>query len=113
MESKLKDKTVLVTGGSRGIGKAIVHSFASAGARVIIHYNRNSVAAEETLAEITGDGHIIIQADLSDPDAVHDMVIGRESSTVHGLPEGMGAMGDPGTGQEARREVHQGRSLGD
>jgi len=74
MERKLVGKTVLVTGGSRGIGKAIVQSFAGAGANVIIHYNRNSVAAEETLAGIEGKGHIITQADLSDPEAIHEMV---------------------------------------
>jgi len=74
MERKLEGKTVLVTGGSRGIGKAIVQSFAGAGANVIIHYNRNSVAAEETLAGIEGKGHIITQADLSDPEAIHEMV---------------------------------------
>lgn len=83
MESKLKDKTVLVTGGSRGIGKAIVQSFASAGARVIIHYNRDSVAAEETLAEIEGNGHFVTQADLSDPEAVHEMVESLLSETGH------------------------------
>jgi len=74
MESNLIEKTVLVTGGSRGIGKAIVKSLAESGARVIIHYNKNTIAAEETLAEIKGKGHVLIQADLADPDAIHEMV---------------------------------------
>lgn len=74
MENTMKDKTVLVTGASRGIGKAIAKAFAEIGARVIIHYNKNNIAAEETLAEMSGKGHILIQADLTDPEAVHEMV---------------------------------------
>jgi 3-oxoacyl-[acyl-carrier protein] reductase len=74
MDSEYKDMTVLVTGASRGIGRAIAKAFAEIGARVIIHYNKDNVAAEETLAEMSGKGHILIQADISDPEAVHEMV---------------------------------------
>ncbi|MCK4569078.1 MAG: SDR family oxidoreductase [Bacteroidales bacterium] len=74
MESYLSDKTVLVTGASRGIGKAIAAQFAEAGARVILHYNKNNIAAEETLATLSGSNHALIQVDISDPDAVHEMV---------------------------------------
>ncbi len=74
MESELKNMKVLVTGASRGIGKAIAFAFAEMGASVLVHYNKNAIAAEETMAELPGDGHSIMQADLSDPDAVSDMV---------------------------------------
>lgn len=74
MESTLKDKTVLVTGGSRGIGQAVATAFSEAGAKVILHYNRNTIAAEETLAGMEGSKHALIQADISDPEAVHEMV---------------------------------------
>ncbi len=74
MESTLKDKTVLVTGASRGIGQAIATAFSVAGAKVILHYNRNTIAAEETLAGMEGSKHVLIQADISDPEAVHEMV---------------------------------------
>jgi 3-oxoacyl-[acyl-carrier protein] reductase len=74
MESTLKDKTVLVTGASRGIGQAIATAFSVAGAKVILHYNRNTIAAEETLAGMEGSKHALIQADISDPEAVHEMV---------------------------------------
>lgn len=70
----LNEKTVMVTGASRGIGKAIAAAFAEKGAKVILHYNKNTIAAEETLAGIPGNGHVLIQADLSDPDAVFEMV---------------------------------------
>lgn len=73
MERKLKDKVVLVTGGSRGIGKAIALAFAGEGASVVVHYNKNILAAEETLASLPGTGHSLIQCDLSDPDAVSTM----------------------------------------
>lgn len=62
----LKDKTVLVTGGSRGIGRAIVVALARRGARVIVHYKGARDAAEEALAEAGGNGGLA-QADLSQP----------------------------------------------
>jgi 3-oxoacyl-[acyl-carrier protein] reductase len=70
----MNEQTVLVTGASRGIGKAIAIAFADTGARVILHYNKNNIAAEETLAELNGDDHILIQADISDPESVLEMV---------------------------------------
>jgi 3-oxoacyl-[acyl-carrier protein] reductase len=46
----LRGRNVLVTGGSRGIGRAVVLAFAGAGARVAIHYARDARAAEDTAA---------------------------------------------------------------
>ncbi len=67
-------KTVLVTGASRGIGKAIAQQFAQNGATVAVHYNANRAAAEETLASLNGSGHRIYQADIADPNAVKSLV---------------------------------------
>lgn len=67
-------KVALVTGASRGIGRAVARRFARHGARVAIHYNQNRAAAEETLAALAGNGHSIFQADIADPDAVRRMV---------------------------------------
>ncbi len=69
-----KGKNVLVTGGSRGIGRACAVGFAERGARVAINYRGNTSAAEATLAELPGDGHIMLQADVTDPVAVEDLV---------------------------------------
>ena len=67
-------KHVLVTGGSRGIGRAIARAFAECGARVAINYNTNRRAAEETMASLPGGPHFIVQADIAQPDPVRNMI---------------------------------------
>lgn len=53
---KIKDKTVVITGGGRGIGVAIAQSFAEQGANIIINYHRDSVSAENTRSELAKMG---------------------------------------------------------
>jgi NAD(P)-dependent dehydrogenase (short-subunit alcohol dehydrogenase family) len=67
-------KTILVTGASGGIGRAIAQAFAKANGNVIIHYNSNKSGAEDTLKSLSGNGHAIIQSNLSIPEAVKSMV---------------------------------------
>ncbi|HOC41925.1 MAG TPA: SDR family oxidoreductase [Thermoanaerobaculales bacterium] len=67
-------KRVLVTGGSRGIGRAIAAAFAQGGARVAISYRSSRAAAEETLSGLPGGPHIVVRADVTDPAAVERMV---------------------------------------
>ena len=55
---------VLVTGGSRGIGRAIALLFAERGARVAVHYSSNAKAAQEVLDALPGTGHVAVRADL-------------------------------------------------
>jgi NAD(P)-dependent dehydrogenase (short-subunit alcohol dehydrogenase family) len=64
----------LVTGSSRGIGRVITRMLAESGAKVAIHYVHNRDAAEETLSLLGGEPHIIVKADMCDPDAVSTMV---------------------------------------
>lgn len=52
----LEGKVALVTGGSRGIGRAVAETLAKAGAHVVITYRSNSAAAEETIAAIEAAG---------------------------------------------------------
>jgi 3-oxoacyl-[acyl-carrier protein] reductase len=54
----LQNKTVLVTGASRGIGRATALALARAGAHVVVHYGRSAQEAESLVAEIkTMGGH--------------------------------------------------------
>lgn len=68
------DRKVLVTGGSRGIGRAVSHAFARAGAKVAIVYRENREAAEATLSLLPGSGHLAIAADVADAAAVESGV---------------------------------------
>jgi len=70
----MRRRTVLITGGSRGIGAAIAREFAQAGDRVAIHFVSSKVDAEDVLKSLAGDGHITVQANLLDPDAIRTMV---------------------------------------
>jgi 3-oxoacyl-[acyl-carrier protein] reductase len=59
----------IVTGGSRGIGRAVVEAFAREGAKVAVVYKGSQQAAESLVAEITGGGGsaITVQGDVADP----------------------------------------------
>lgn len=67
-------RAVLVTGASRGIGRAVALTFAEAGDRVAVHYGRSREAAEEVAASLPGQGHVVVQADLADATAVRSAV---------------------------------------
>jgi 3-oxoacyl-[acyl-carrier protein] reductase len=66
----LQNKTALVTGASRGIGRATAAALAEAGAHVLVHYSRSTQEAESLVAEIqTKGGHAdAVSADLGTPD---------------------------------------------
>jgi 3-oxoacyl-[acyl-carrier protein] reductase len=72
----LQDKVAIVTGASRGIGKAIALALASEGAMVAVNYANSSGAAEAVVAEIVAGGGqaIALQADVSQLEAVENFV---------------------------------------
>ncbi|HUN46400.1 MAG TPA: SDR family oxidoreductase [Stellaceae bacterium] len=71
--SDLSGKTALVTGASRGIGRASALALAKAGARVTVHYGRGAAEAESAVAEIrkAGGRADMVAADLAAPDGAH------------------------------------------
>jgi 3-oxoacyl-[acyl-carrier protein] reductase len=75
MTFDFKDKNVLITGGSRGIGSVTARLFADAGANVIITYKSNLSAAEQTLASLNPGKHALYQLDVSDPVAIQSFFI--------------------------------------
>ena len=72
----LTGKTALVTGGSRGIGRAVCLELARQGARVAVNYARNQAAADETVAacQALGAEAFALQADVADAAACDAMV---------------------------------------
>jgi 3-oxoacyl-[acyl-carrier protein] reductase len=67
-------RAVLVTGASRGIGRAVAQAFAELGDRVAVHHRGSPELARQVLAGLAGGGHTVVQADLTDADAVRQMV---------------------------------------
>ncbi|CAN5265582.1 hypothetical protein BH10PSE1_BH10PSE1_14580 [soil metagenome] len=68
----LSDQIVLVTGGARGVGAAVVRAFAAQGARVVINWRASGDRAQALAVEL-GDRVIAIQADVADRPAVEVM----------------------------------------
>ncbi|MFN5060012.1 MAG: 3-oxoacyl-ACP reductase FabG [Chloroflexota bacterium] len=72
MQIRLDERVALVTGGSRGIGRAIAQSLATTGATVVVNYRGNQAAADETVASIEAAGGkaVAIQADVANAEDV-------------------------------------------
>ncbi|MFJ8646830.1 SDR family NAD(P)-dependent oxidoreductase [Streptomyces sp. NPDC093546] len=60
-------RRVLVSGASRGLGRAVALAFAANGDRVAVHYNARGEEARRTLESLPGTGHALAPGDLSDP----------------------------------------------
>lgn len=95
---RLKDKVALVTGGSRGIGRAIAISLAREGARVVVNFRENLRAAEETVKMIEDCGGLAIpmRADVSKAEEVNVMVEGiiERLGSIHILVNNAGIARD-------------------
>lgn len=97
---------VLVTGSSRGVGAAVARAFAARGDRVVVHYRANEESARVVAASLPGDGHVVVQADLGDPDDVERLaaraidaldrvdVLVNNAALVEAPEEGKGRRGD-------------------
>jgi len=80
----MSGRAVLITGASRGIGRAIATEFAAAGDRVAVHHRDSAELAGDLVAGLPGSGHAVVRADLADPDAVRAMV-DRAAGLLGGL----------------------------
>ncbi len=67
-------RAVLVTGGSRGIGRAVAQAFAANGDQVAVHYGSSADEAARTVDSLTGGGHLTVQADLAEAEEVRRAV---------------------------------------
>lgn len=77
-------RAVLVTGSSRGLGRAIATRFAEGGDRVAVHHRDSAALAEQLAAELPGAGHVVVRADMADPTGVRAMV-DRVANELGGL----------------------------
>lgn len=87
--NRFEDKTALVTGASRGIGREIAKRLAEEGALVAVHYATGRSAAEEVVTAIEKDGGsaFAVQAEFGVPGDVHELFLGLE----RGLKERTGS----------------------
>ncbi len=99
------NRTVLVTGASGGIGGAVAKAFAAAGDRVAVHYSGNRAGAEAVRSDLPGDGHLLVQGDIADPDTaaaivstvvegaggldvlVNNAAVGTSTDSAHPVPK--------------------------
>jgi 3-oxoacyl-[acyl-carrier protein] reductase len=96
----LTGQTALVTGASRGIGRAVTLQLARAGAEVILHYNTSKAASESVVAEI-GRPSQIVQADLRSTTEIDRMVRSLEETKLDILVNNAGLWGPTALGSTA------------
>ncbi|WP_280461429.1 SDR family NAD(P)-dependent oxidoreductase [Nocardia carnea] len=75
-------RTVLVTGASRGIGRAVCRAFAARGDSVVVHYANRRDDAVTTLESLEGSGHVLVHGSLTDPETVRSVV--DRAAGLHG-----------------------------
>jgi NAD(P)-dependent dehydrogenase (short-subunit alcohol dehydrogenase family) len=88
MSEYMKDKTILITGGAKRVGKIFTLACARAGADVVIHHGHSKEEAEATRDEVVSLGRRawVIEADLNDPSQAENLItLINKSTLLHGL----------------------------
>jgi NAD(P)-dependent dehydrogenase (short-subunit alcohol dehydrogenase family) len=80
MMGGMSGRAVLVTGASRGIGRAVAEVFAAGGDRVAIHYRESELLANRLREALPGEGHVVVRGDLAEPEAVRAVVDGAAAA---------------------------------
>jgi acetoacetyl-CoA reductase len=70
----LQGAVVVVTGASRGLGRAIAEELASGGAKIVVNYARSKEPAEELVSQLGEEDALAVQADISDPDQAKKLI---------------------------------------
>ena len=80
-------RTILITGASKGIGRAIAERLASDGFNVVAHYHQDDAGAEQTLAAIGGSGNRLIQFDVQNREQCRNLIEAdiAEHGAYHGV----------------------------
>ncbi|QPJ63718.1 MAG: SDR family oxidoreductase [Candidatus Nitronauta litoralis] len=108
MQFDFNDQTVIVTGGTRGIGRAIAEAFLKSGARVLVTFQGNTEAAKafEEANQEHADRLIVKQCDVTDYAAVEELFkwIGEELGVIQVLINNSGIRRDQIVGMMAQEE---------
>jgi 3-oxoacyl-[acyl-carrier protein] reductase len=93
---KLKDKLILVTGSSRGIGAVTAQYLSEQGARVVITYGRSKESAENVFKSLKGQGHMLVEMDVSDSKSIENAFekVINEFGSLDGLVNNAGITRD-------------------
>ena len=100
----LEEQTALVTGASRGIGRAIALKLAEAGANILLHYHQNEAAAQSVAREIAGPARLL-RADLRSPDAINRMIASLGGTRLHILVNNAGVWGQTTLGSTSVEQM--------
>ena len=85
LQCSVNNKTILVTGGTRGIGRSIVSTLVEEGARVIANYVRDNKSAEDLLNSLGEDRLSIVRADLTRAKGMQSLMDKVEGESLDGL----------------------------
>lgn len=100
----LEEQTALVTGASRGIGRAIALKLGEAGANILLHYHQNEAAAQSVAREIAGPSRLL-RADLRLPEAINRMIASLGGTRLHILVNNAGVWGQTTLGSTSVEQM--------